>query len=95
MSFTIAKNNTFNSLEINFDGKPSEMVRNILKKFGFRWHGVRRIWYGYGDEFKYKDCGGNLQEVNFCGMGAENYINCLIAEYKRLGFNPVIDLIAK
>lgn len=50
MSFTIAKNNTFNSLEINFDGKPSEMVRNLLKKFGFRWHGVRRIWYGYGDE---------------------------------------------
>lgn len=50
MDFTIAKNNAFNSLEINFDGKPSEMVRNLLKKFGFRWHGVRRIWYGYGDE---------------------------------------------
>ena len=50
MDFTIAKNNTFNSLEINFDGKPSGMVRNLLKKFGFRWHGVRRIWYGYGDE---------------------------------------------
>lgn len=50
MDFTIAKNNTFNSLEINFDGKPSEMVRNLLKKFGFRWHGVRRIWYGYGNE---------------------------------------------
>lgn len=50
MDFTIAKNNTFNSLEINFNGKPSEMVRNLLKKFGFRWHGVRRIWYGYGNE---------------------------------------------
>lgn len=50
MDFTIAKNNAFNSLEINFDGKPSEMVRNLLKKFGFRWHGVRRIWYGYGNE---------------------------------------------
>ena len=55
----------------------------------------RGILPNIGDKFKYKDCGGNLQEVNFCGMGAENYINHLIAEYKRLGFNPVIDLIAK
>lgn len=46
---TIAKNETFNSFELTFDGKPSEEVRELLKANGYRWHGMRRIWYGYKD----------------------------------------------
>lgn len=45
MKFT--KNNEFNSLEISFDEKPSEEVREILKANRFRWHSVKKVWYGY------------------------------------------------
>ena len=32
MSFTIAKNNTFNSIEINFDGKPPTLPNTTNAK---------------------------------------------------------------
>lgn len=50
MEYTITKNAQFNSLEIAFDGKPSETVREALKALKFRWHGMKKIWYGYTDE---------------------------------------------
>ncbi len=49
-NYTINANPEFNSIEITFDGKPSETVRNILKDMRFRWHGVKKVWYGYKDE---------------------------------------------
>ena len=52
MEYSIRKNDQFNSLEITFDGKPSEAVRNALKSLRFRWHGVKKLWYGYSDEEK-------------------------------------------
>ena len=45
MIFT--KNNEYNSLEISFEEKPSEKVREILKANHFRWHSVKKAWYGY------------------------------------------------
>lgn len=50
MEYAINKNNNFNSLEITFAGKPDEQTRAALKANGYRWHGVRRLWYGYTDE---------------------------------------------
>lgn len=50
MEYAINKNVNFNSLEITFAGKPDEQTRNALKANGYRWHGVRRLWYGYTDE---------------------------------------------
>lgn len=50
MEYAINKNNNFNSLEITFAGKPDEQTRDALKANGYRWHGVRRLWYGYTDE---------------------------------------------
>ena len=50
MTYTMTHNATFGSLEINFDGKPCEAVRDALKELRFRWHNVRRVWYGYADE---------------------------------------------
>lgn len=49
-AFTIAHNDEFNGTEVSFPGKPSEEVRSALKALGFRWHGQRRVWYGYTDE---------------------------------------------
>lgn len=50
MTYTMTRNTQFDSLEIAFDGKPSEAIREALKELKFRWHGVKKVWYGYADE---------------------------------------------
>lgn len=50
MTYTITRNAAFNSIEITFDGKPSQTVRDALKALKFRWHGVKKLWYGYSTE---------------------------------------------
>ena len=50
MTYTITANPAFNSLEIAFESKPSEQIREALKALRFRWHNQRRVWYGYKDE---------------------------------------------
>ena len=47
--YTITNNTEYNSIEIMFDGKPSESVRDALKALRFRWHRARGVWYGYAD----------------------------------------------
>ena len=48
--YTISTNAAYNSIEISFDAKPSAAVREALKALRFRWHGAKRVWYGYTDE---------------------------------------------
>lgn len=48
-SFTITDNAEFGTLEIKFDGKPSEDIRNMLKEYKFRWHSKKGVWYGKGE----------------------------------------------
>ena len=50
MTYEIRTNPQFNSIEVYFDGKPSEAVRTALKSLKFRWHSVKRCWYGYASE---------------------------------------------
>lgn len=50
MSYTITRNPAFNSLEITFTEKPSEAIRDALKALRFRWHSVKKVWYGYTTE---------------------------------------------
>lgn len=50
MTYEITKNEAFNSFEIAFSEKPSEEVREALKSLRYRWHKVKAVWYGYGDE---------------------------------------------
>ena len=50
MTFTINQNKQFNSIEIAFDCKPSEAVRTALKELKFKWHRVKKVWYGYAEE---------------------------------------------
>lgn len=42
---TLSINNQFNGVELLFDGKPSEEIRDTLKSVGFRWHKVKKLWY--------------------------------------------------
>lgn len=50
MTYAINHNEQFNSIEVLFDSKPGEAVREALKALKFRWHKVRGVWYGYTDE---------------------------------------------
>lgn len=50
MTYEITNNTQFNSIEIKFDCKPSEAVRDALKALKFRWHRVKKVWYGYTDQ---------------------------------------------
>ena len=50
MTYSITTNTAFNSIEIAFTGKPGEEIRNALKAIHFRWHSVKKVWYGYGTE---------------------------------------------
>lgn len=47
MTYTITANMAHHSNEVAFPGKPSAAVREALKALHFRWHSVRRVWYGY------------------------------------------------
>lgn len=49
-NYTMTRNTQFNSLEITFPGRPCVAVREALKALRFRWHGVRKIWYGHAAE---------------------------------------------
>lgn len=53
--YTMTNNADFNSLEISFPGKPSAAVRDALKGLRFRWHGVKKLWYGYADAAAVRD----------------------------------------
>lgn len=46
MDYTIKPNGEFKSAEIYFKEKPDETIRAALKAAGFRWHGVKKCWYG-------------------------------------------------
>lgn len=49
MAYTMTKNEQFNSLEISFGEKPAEEIREALKALRFRWHSVKKCWYGYAE----------------------------------------------
>ena len=49
MTYTITNNANFGSVEIAFDGKPEQAIRDALKALRFRWHKVKKVWYGYTD----------------------------------------------
>ena len=47
------------------------------------------------NNLKYGDVSHGLQEVNYAGASSENYIKNVIAYYKQLGFEPIINTIAR
>ena len=53
--FTISDNVEHGSLEISFENKPSDEVRQVLKENKFRWHKVKKVWFGYTDRHTITD----------------------------------------
>lgn len=48
--YTILPNEQYGSLEITFDSKPSQEVRDALKANKYRWNGKKGVWYGKTDQ---------------------------------------------
>ena len=48
-AYTITPNEQYKSLEITFESKPAESVREVLKGFRFRWNNKKGVWYGFAD----------------------------------------------
>lgn len=42
---TMAINSQFNGIELTFEGKPAEEIRDEMKAAGFRWHRQKKLWY--------------------------------------------------
>lgn len=64
MEYRIIKNEEHNGLEIYFGEKPSEEIRAALKEIKFRWHGVKKCWYGRAELSTVENIlGGKVSEV--------------------------------
>ena len=44
--YTVADNTEYGSVEVKFNDKPSEAVRDVLKANKFRWNKANKVWYG-------------------------------------------------
>lgn len=55
MTYEITNNTQYGSIEIYFDGKPAQAIRDALKQLHFRWHGVKKCWYGFAAESVARD----------------------------------------
>lgn len=61
-AYTITNNAAFGSKEITFDGIPSKEIREALKALKFRWHAVKKLWYGFAEESELnRICGGTAE----------------------------------
>lgn len=44
--YTVTDNNEYGSVEVKFNDKPAEAVRDVLKANKFRWNKAKKVWYG-------------------------------------------------
>lgn len=44
--YTVTDNTEYGSVEVKFNDKPSEAVRDVLKANKFRWNKAKKVWYG-------------------------------------------------
>ena len=87
MTYTITRNPEFDSIEILFDGKPVEAVRNAIKSLGFRWHKIKGIWYGYGNEDDVKnviDSADSGCSIPASGKTVKEYVESVWGNDKRM-----------
>lgn len=77
MTYEIKSGTHSNSIEIYFDGKPSQAIRDALKALRFRWHNLKKCWYGFATESTARDailtaCDGGDQVATdgYLGGGA-------------------------
>jgi hypothetical protein len=47
-------------IQLQFDGKPTDSVRDALKARGYRWNRVTGLWWGKSEAFPKAKVGGSL-----------------------------------
>ena len=52
MKAMYAMNEKLNGIEITFEGKPSDAIRQMMKDNGYRWHRVKQLWYAKHTELR-------------------------------------------
>lgn len=71
-------NNELNGIEIKFDEKPSEDIRSSLKRNGFRWHKVKKVWYAKNNKerliYAESISNGELPNEELGGEVSEGYM---------------------
>lgn len=82
MEYTITKNDQYNSVEVIFNGKPAEAVRDALKALRFRWHGQKKCWYGYKDEAEVRAAIDGAERGESCKTEAKIYKVPVVKENK-------------
>lgn len=45
LTFTTQVNQEHKGIEIYFNNKPYDNIRNKFKTYGFRWHSLKKCWY--------------------------------------------------
>lgn len=103
MTYEITNNTQFNSIEIKFDCKPSEAVRDALKALKFRWHKVKKVWYGYADQStvaaaiegtKSESATGTKQKTNKFGVKVGDIFSASWGyEQTNVDFFQVVELV--
>lgn len=59
--FSVTDNEYYGTLEIKFDVRPSQAIRDMLRKeYRFHWNGKKGVWYGKADR---KEIAASLQAV--------------------------------
>ena len=70
MTAVLKINEELNGIELYFQGKPSEAIRNIMKNNGFRWSSFKKCWYTKQSETAFKVANSltndtvSLEEIN-------------------------------
>lgn len=77
MTYTIEKNAEYGSLEIYFSDKPNQMIRDALKLLRFRWHNIKKCWYGFADETKLRDAIINASADQNSVVVTEGYLGAV------------------
>jgi len=62
--YIIKENTEKNGIEVYFSVKPAESIREALKALRFRWHNLKKCWYGRADRAAVvAACGGSPAPV--------------------------------
>ena len=58
--YRIEENKQYSSKEIYFTGIPAKETRENLKALKFRWHNVKKCWYGFASDEEIKKACGDI-----------------------------------
>lgn len=109
MEYKITHNAEFGSIELDFEDRPSVAVRDALKGLKFRWHGIKKLWYGYAEESAIRaaiDAAESgkpaepkpepKEQANECGVKVGDYFVCSWGhEQTNVNFFQVVALVGK